>query len=367
MKVVLNRSKFLEAFNLAASGASSQIKDVLGNVLIDATTGRLEASNGETSLAVDYTASHAEGSRPGGTALLDPRRVGSILKESRSELVTIEADEKSIEITTDEGSFTLQARNPSEFPRVSSIEGKSIEVGSTGLLGALRRVDFATDVDSTRYQLGGVNFVAGGDRLELIATDGRRMAYSALDLHLGSDLEGGSAIVPTKALGLVKRSLEGSEGFIGISVYKSSIQFRGDKVAIQTRLVEGRYPNWQSVIPAADGIDYRFLAGPFMQAVRQASVTAEQESRGVVFSFGDGYCKIAAKAADVGRSQVSVPLETPEAFEITMDYRFVLDWLQSLDKTDQVSLWCKKNEGWAKPTLWVSGESKYVIMPMERK
>jgi DNA polymerase-3 subunit beta len=154
---------------------------------------------------------------------------------------------------------------------------------------------------------------------------------------------------------------------VGVSVCKSSIQFRGDKVAIQTRLVEGRYPNWQSVIPAADGIEFRFLAGPFLQAVRQASVTAEQESRGVVFSFGDGSCKIAAKAADVGRSQVSVPLETPEAFEITMDYRFVLDWLQSLDKTDQVSLWCKRNEGWAKPTLWVSGESKYVIMPMERK
>jgi hypothetical protein len=48
VKVVLNRSKFLEAFNLAASGASNQVKDVLGNVLIDATKGRLEASNGET-------------------------------------------------------------------------------------------------------------------------------------------------------------------------------------------------------------------------------------------------------------------------------------------------------------------------------
>jgi DNA polymerase-3 subunit beta len=360
VKVVLNRSKFLEAFNLAASGASNQVKDVLGNVLIDATKGRLEASNGETSLVVDAIPEEIHSQ---GTALLDPRRVGAILKESRSELVTIEADERSIEITTDEGSFTLQARNPSEFPRVSAIEGKSIEVGSTGLLGALRRVDFATDVDSTRYQLGGVNFVAGGERLELIATDGRRMAYSGLDLHLGSDLEGGSAIVPTKALGLVKRSLEGSEGFVGISVNKSSIQFKGDKVAIQTRLVEGRYPNWQSVIPAADGIEYRFLAGPFLQAVRQASVTAEQESRGVVFSFGDGSCKIAARAADVGRSQVSVPLETPEAFEITMDFRFVLDWLQSLDKTDQVSLWCKDP---ARPTLWVSGESKYVIMPMNR-
>jgi DNA polymerase-3 subunit beta len=359
MKIVLNRSKFLEAFNLAASGASSQVKDVLGNVLIDARHGYLESSNGETSISV-YLDQKTDSD---GTALLDPRRVGAILKESRSESVTIEADERSIEITTDEGSFTLQARNSSEFPRVSAIEAKSIEVGSTGLLGALRRVDFATDVDSTRYQLGGVNFVAGGDRLELIATDGRRLAYSGLDLHLGSELEGGSAIVPSKALGLVKRSLEGSEGFVGVSVNRSSIQFRGDKVAIQTRLVEGRYPNWQSVIPTADGIQFRFLAGPFLQAVRQASVTAEQESRGVVFSFDDGSCKIAAKAADVGRSQVSVPLETPEAFEVTMDFRFVLDWLQSLDKADQVSLWCKDP---TRPTLWVSGGSKYVIMPMNR-
>jgi DNA polymerase-3 subunit beta len=359
MKVVLNRSKFLEAFNLAASGASNQVKDVLGNVLIDATTGRLEASNGETSLAVDFVADELHSQ---GTALLDPRRVGLILKESRSESVTIEADERSIEITTDEGSFTLQA-NAESFPRVKVVEHDAIKADPTGLLIALRHVDFATDDESTRYQLGGVNFVAGQERLELIATDGRRLAYSSLGLHLAGSLGGESIIVPTKALGLLKRSLEGSEGFIGISVNKSSIQFRGGKVAIQTTLVEGRYPNWQSVIPAAEGIEFRFLAGPFMQAVRQASVTAEQESRGVVFSFGDGSCKIAARAADVGRSQVSVPLETPEVFGITMDYRFVLDWLQSLEKTDQVSLWCKDP---TRPTLWVSGESKYVIMPMNR-
>lgn len=366
MKVVLNRAKFLESFSLAASGASSQVKDVLGNVLIDATTGRLEASNGETSLSVDYTASHAEGSRPGGTALLDPRRVGAILKESRSELVTIESDDKSIEITTDEGSFTLQARNPSEFPRVSAIEGKNIEVGSTGLLGALRRVDFSTDVDSTRYQLGGVNFVAGGERLELIATDGRRMAYCGLDLHLGSDLGQGSAIVPTKALGLVKRSLEGSEGFVGISVSKSSIQFNAAKVAIQSRLVEGRYPNWQSVIPVADGIRFGFLAGPFLQAVKQAAITADSESRGVLFSFADGTCRIAAKTADVGQSNVSVPVEQAEAIgiDLTMDHLFVRQWLQSLEPTEHVDVFFRDP---SRPSLWMAGDCKYVVMPMERK
>ena len=83
MKIVLNRSKFLESFNLAASGASNQVKDVLGNVLIDARHGYLESSNGETSISV-YLDQKTDSD---GTALLDPRRVGAILKESRSESV----------------------------------------------------------------------------------------------------------------------------------------------------------------------------------------------------------------------------------------------------------------------------------------
>jgi len=357
VKVVLNRSKFLESLNLAASAGGSQAKDVLGNVLMDSTLGKLEACNGETSLVVDFI---PEEIHSAGKALLDPRKVSAILKESRSEHVTIEADDRAIEISTDEGGFTLQSRNPDEFPRVKAVEAEAIEVSAAGLLGALRRVDFATDVDSTRYQLGGVNFVAGPETLELIATDGRRLAYSKLDLQVGRQLQG---IVPTKQLALAKRSLDGSEGFVGVAISLNSAEFRGAKVTIQTRLVEGRYPNWQSVVPAADGIEYRFLAGPFLQAVRQASITADTETRGVSFTFSGGQCSIAAKTADVGKSQVSVPVEGAEAFATTMDYRFVQEWLASLDKSEQVSLWVSDP---SKPTLWVSGESKYVIMPMQR-
>jgi DNA polymerase-3 subunit beta len=361
MKVVLNRSSFLEVFNLAASGCSGQVKDVLGYVHLDADVCQLQSSNGDVALIVEF---RPEEIHSGGACLLDPRRVGAILKESRSDLITLEADNKSISLTTDEGSFTLQTLDSSEFPKASAITKPGIEVAATAFIGALRRVDFATDIDSTRYQLGGVNFVTTDEQLDLIATDGRRLAHQRLDLHLGGALDGQSNIVPTKALGIAKRALEGSEGFIGIAIEGSVIELRGGQVRVQIRMVEGRYPNWQSVIPAAAGKCFEFPAGPFLQATRQASVVmADKDSRGILFSFAGGTCRITGAQADVGKSQVSILISGDSEVAITMDFRFVLDWLQTLDKADQVSLWVASAD---KPTLWLCGCGKYVIMPMSR-
>jgi DNA polymerase-3 subunit beta len=362
MKVVLNRANFLEVFNLAASGCSGQVKDVLGYVHLDADVCQLQSSNGDVALIVEF---RPEEIHRGGACLLDPRRVGAILKESRSDLITLEADNKSISLTTDEGSFTLQTLDSSEFPKASAITKPGIEVAATAFTGALRRVDFATDVDSTRYQLGGVNFVTTDEQLDMIATDGRRLAHQRLDLHLGGSLDGQSNIVPTKALSIAKRALEGSEGFVAIAIEGSVIELRGGQVRVRIRMVEGRYPNWQSVIPAAAGKCFDFPAGPFLQAVRQASVVmADPESRGILFSFAGGTCCITGAQADVGKSQVSIPVSGDSEVAITINFRFVLDWLQTLDKADQVSLWVASAD---KPTLWLCGCGKYVIMPMDRK
>jgi DNA polymerase-3 subunit beta len=361
MKLILNRANFLEVFNLAASGCNGQAKDQLGYVHLDSDVCQMQSSNGDVALIVDF---RPEEIHSGGACLLDPRRVAAILKESRSETVTLEADDKSISLTTQEGSFTLQTLDASEFPKAKASNKPGIEIAATAFLAALRRVDFATDVDSTRYQLGGVNFVTSDEQLDLVGTDGRRLAHQRLDLHLGGSLEGASSIVPTKALSIAKRALESSEGFTGISIEGSVIELRGGKVRVQVRMVEGRYPNWQAVIPAAEGHCFEFPAGPFLQATRQASVVmADKDSRGVLFSFGGGSCRITGAQADVGKSQVSIPISGEGEVAITMDFRFVLDWLQTLDKSDQVSVWVASSE---KPTLWVCGGGRYVIMPMAR-
>jgi DNA polymerase-3 subunit beta len=357
MKVVLNRQRFLEAFSLAASATDGRSKEVIGHVFLNAGHGVLEGTNGETSLCVHL----GEPTNTSGAVLLNPQRIGAILKESRSESVTIETEGSSLEVSTSEGSYELQTANADAFPRMASIDASSLDVPAKGLLRGLQRVDFATDVDSTRYQLGGVNFVAIKDSLELVATDGRRMSYYALDTQGGPEFQG---IVPVRPMGLVKRSLDDCEGFVGVAMSNSSVEFRLGSVTIQTRLVEGRYPNWQSIIPVAEGIRFGFLAGPFLQAVKQAAITADQESRGVLFSFADGTCRIAAKTADIGQSNVSVLVEGSESIALTMDHLFIRQWLQSLEPTENVEVFFKDP---SRPSLWMAGDCKYVVMPMERK
>ena len=359
MKISLDRQAFLEALSTASAAASGQVKDVLGKVLFDAAFGTLEASNGESPMIV--VVDMAE--RSSGTCLLDPRRVLSILKESRDESVTIEADERSIEIETGGASYKLQATNPDEFPRIRSSNTEAIEVDAKRLLEALGTVDYACDVDSTRYQLGGVNFVSTEGLLELVATDGRRLAYSSVPAGPGASLAGQSNIVPAKALGLVKRAIEGANGEIGIAVSGNGIEFRSGSVTVKTILVEGRYPNWQSVIPKAEGVAIGFQSEPFLRAVKQASIVADKESSGVVFAFTPGDCTLSTRTADVGQSKVSVPVECDGEITLTMDYRFVSQWLASLPKDSEVTLRASSKSA---PTLWASGNAKYVIMPMER-
>jgi hypothetical protein len=91
---------------------------------------------------------------------------------------------------------------------------------------------------------------------------------------------------------------------------------------------------------------------------------ADKDSRGILFSFAGGTCRITGAQADVGKSQVSIPISGDSEVAITMDFRFVLDWLQTLEKTDHVSVWVASAD---RPTLWICGCGKYVIMPMERK
>jgi DNA polymerase-3 subunit beta len=169
--------------------------------------------------------------------------------------------------------------------------------------------------------------------------------------------------VPAKALGLVKRAIEGANGEIGIAVSGNGIEFRSGSVTVKTILVEGRYPNWQGVIPKAEGVAIGFQAEPFLRAVKQASIVADKESSGVVFAFAPGDCTLSTRTADVGQSKVSVPVECDGEITLTMDYRFVAQWLASLPKDSEVTMRASSKSA---PTLWVSGSTKYVIMPMER-
>ena len=365
MNVCFNRKKFSEWFDLAAS-ATGQGKDAGPSakvlMLIQGTQWFLQATNSETSVVVDCADAVVATQTTTGKVLLDPRRISAILKESSGDEVTIKATGNSIVVSTAEGNYTLPESDPAEFPKVDAIDSQAVEIASTALLEALTLVSFAVDDKSTRYQLGGVLFEGSGDQVDLVATDGRRLSTVSIDV---SEFDGSlSGIVSARPLSLLMRILSNDAGFCGVRVGLHAASFQAGNVTLATRLVEGRYPKWRSVIPSQDNCNEIGLnASAFGQAVKQAAIVADQESRGIVFDFKDGNCGISARTAEVGESAVNVPVVYTGSLKTTMDFRFVQEWFSRLPKGETVKMFVRDAKS---PALFVWKMARYVIMPMGR-
>jgi len=357
MKLTINRKQFAEHLASAFQVAAKAPKDVLGNVkLISVPDGYdLHAQSAELGLIVRGEPI----SRQEGSCLLSPK-VLTILKECSDEELTIEADSRETVIRTASAKFTLGNQDPAEFPSVKELtEGVQFDLPCEAVRRIASQVGYAVDEDSTRYQLGGVNIAIADSMLHAVATDGRRMAVLSLEA-MGNAVASG--IIPVKALRTVANAI--GDGTATITLGASHAQFRSDTATLVTRLVEGRFPNWQGIIPADSDSPISIPAGPWHSVVRQAAVVADRDdTRGVELAIGYGSLSMSAKAADVGSSSVTMPVATDAIAKTVIDWRFLADFLRSVDANESVELHLGDP---AKPVKLVAGKLVYIIMPMAR-
>lgn len=370
MKIVTNREKFLAAFQIAAGIAPSRSpKEVLNNVKIDATDGRVVLMATDLEAGIRLVVEDVQIIVPG-RALLNVQRVGNILREASDETLSLETSENTLDIQGGHSEFHLPLANPDEFPSVVEFaEDSYFEVSARLFKELVKRTIFATDNESTRYQLGGVLFEMDGDQITTVATDGRRLAcMNGKGTSIGGFKNSGmSTIVPTKTLNLMDRSISEKDDMVHIAARSNDILIRTNRCTIYSRLVEGRYPNWRQVIPSRENkTRIEGIAGPFLAAIRQASIVADPESRGVEFVFGNGTLVVAAKTADVGQSRIEMPIAyMGDEVKITMDYRFVSDFFKALDLEKPFAIEVRSN---AEPAMFSTDDGyTYVVMPMAKQ
>ena len=352
MKLTINRRQFSEQLQ-TAFGVAARGKDVLASVKVIAGDGYAIHASSEIGMILK--------GRPvslvSGQCLLPPKAL-TILKESSDEELTIEATSTEVKIQGQSARFSLPSKDPAEFPSVKELtEGCQFDLPAEGLRRIASQVAYAVDEDSTRYQLAGVLFSVG-DELHTVATDGRRLACLKIETQGGKTATG---IVPAKALRTVAGAI--GDGVATVTLSQSQAMFRGDGVALVTPLVEGRFPNWQSIIPA-DADPISIPAGPWSSVVRQASIVADNESRGIELLIADGTLSMAARTADVGSSSVHMVVATDRECKVTIDHRFLSDFLRSVDPSASVELHLKSSEDHVK---LVAGDLVCVISPMSRR
>lgn len=367
MKLQCQRAMLSVAFQAVGGVVPSRTpKEILKNVKLQVADRKAMLIGTDQEVGIRYELPEVD-TTSSGEVLLPMQRIAAILREVQDDVVGIEVSDEALWVRCGHSEFRLSTEDPAEFPDVPgfsdsggyAVPGKALKVG-------IQRTLFAADVESTRYALGGVLLELRKNFLTLAATDSRRLAvYRTSCSTSGGADEDSQPVIPSKAMSLIERSLIDDASEARIAVHTNDAVVRCGQATIYSRLVQGKFPRYQDVIPADFQKKIEVVAGPFHSAVRQAMIVTSEESRGVDFAFGSGLLTLKSQAADVGTSRVELPISYDgDEVVVTFDPRFVADFLRVLDPAAAVTLNLIDSNSAA--VFKAEDNYTYVVMPLQR-
>jgi DNA polymerase-3 subunit beta len=369
MKALCNREGLLTAFTMISGVVPSRSpKPILQNVKLVA-----EVGEGSTLMATDLEVAirhRVLGMKveEAGLAVLPTARFGSILRTSTDPELFLEMrDGQLMARYPGHAEFKLPAEDPALYPEVPDFAATSYHViAAADLRKLIRRTIFATDVESTRFALGGVLVELTDDTITMVGTDGRRLARMSApaEAENGATPPAGSPVVPVKALKLIERNLDDGDPPVHIAIQgTAAVLIRTERAVIYSRLVEGRFPNWQAVMPKKPAVTISLPVAGFQAAVRQAAIMAESESPRVTFKFARDRLTLIAQGATSGRSKIEMPIEYDgKPIDINFNPAYVVEMLKILPPDSSVML--DLIDGANPALLRYEKDYSYLIMPL---
>lgn len=372
MHLIVQRESFAQALQIVGSVTPSKdTKEVLHHIKVVADKHGVLLQATDAEIGIRYRLNDCEVVKPGET-LLPTRRTKTIVQETRGETITLESDGHECTLLIERGKFKLLTPATEEFPDIEAFSTKlpHYTMSAQALQTIIQHTTFATDDENTRYSaIAGVLFEIDEDaKLNVIATDGRRLAYETYcgKVHEKKDASeplARSPVLAPKALQMLERSLHNIEGDVQVALSAHRALFKIGEVELITRLIEGNFPKWRRIMPEKEGrtrID--FVAETLHAAVRQAQIVTTESQPGVLFSFTQGTVTLTAQGSETGESQIELPVSFDAApFKFKIDPKFLREFLRVLEPTTVVSLWADATD----PLLFTVGETyTYVVMPL---
>ncbi len=276
-------------------------------------------------------------------------RDGSIIIPSKRLMDTVRALPLNIEIEisaeiesckilmkTDKGEYRLTGQNSEEFPQISDSKDESKIVIQTELLKKLiSKTMFATSNDDLRPAMTGVLFQIKKNEIRSVATDGHRLVK-----FIYSDFESPNfekeIILPTKTLNIISRYLD--EKLNSISVNDTHITFHFENTILNSKIIEEKYPNYESVIPNDNNILLTVNKNELLSSVRRASFYASSTTHQVRFHVEKNFLTISAEDIDFGsEAKETIPCEfSDNILEIGFNAIYIIDILTHLESEEVV-------------------------------
>jgi DNA polymerase-3 subunit beta len=336
---------------------------ILSNVLVTAADGKVNFL--ATDLEVQITSSADLGGNAEGTVTAGARKLYDILRSLPEDAeVSLEAKENRMTVKAGKSRFNLQTLAAADFPRMVEAKdaSKTLTLPQKALKHALQLVQFAMAVQDIRYYLNGVLFSVEGNVLRVVATDGHRLSFASQALE--GDHGNVEAILPRKTVLELIKLLSDNDEAVSLAIGSNQARFAFGGIEIVSKIVEGKFPDYQKVIPTTHKNRVMLDRATLAQSLNRAAILSNEKIRGVRLVFTKDALSIICTNNEQEEAEEGIALEYDgDPLDIGFNISYLLDVLNHVD-SPTVSVTMGDSNSSALVQMPGREDFKYVVMPM---
>ncbi len=364
MKITAQREDLLKPLQIVSSVVERrQSSPILANTLLNIQGNTLTLTG--TDLEVEMVA-HANVEADGNLDITLPARklldLCKTLPEGAKLDITLDGDRATIR--SGRSRFTLATLPADDFPNVEPGEGAETVTLTQGQLKTLiEQTQFAMAQQDVRYYLNGLMLEVKPDRVTAVATDGHRLAHCTIETQTGAS-DTSQVIIPRKGITELARLLENSDEKVEIQLGKNHVRVILPQVTFTSKLIEGKFPDYQQVIPANPDKVMSVARDVLHQAFNRIAVLSNEKFRGMRLQLEQGLLRASVNNPEQEEAEEEIEVDyDKDSFEIGFNIGYFMDALNVIP-SDKVSVHFTDSNHSCLVKGASDSHSQYVIMPM---
>jgi len=364
MKFIIERESLMKPLQLVSGVVERrQTLPILSNVLMVATSDSLAMS--ATDLEVEMQAQSALKDAKPGEITLPARKFMDICRALPDQSkIEVNVDGARAVIRSGKSRFVLSTLPASEFPNIETSKSVlSFTIPQSRLKQIMERTQFAMAHQDVRYYLNGMYMETNENLLRMVSTDGHRLALCETKADI-KQKENQQIIIPRKGIQELLRLLDGSDKPAQVQVGTNYIRVTTDDMGLTSKLIDGRFPDYQNVVPEGGNKVVTCMRNALKQSLNRVSILSNEKYRGIRLQFTKGLLRIFAHNPEQEEAEEEVPVDySDENLEIGFNVNYLLDAIAACT-SEQVKLSLSDPNSCCLIQDADDKYCKYVVMPM---
>ena len=364
MRFSLQREAFLKPLAQVVNVVERrQTLPVLANLLVLVKSNQLSLTG--TDLEVEMVARCEVEGAEDGEVTIPARKLFDIVRAlPDGSKVSVSQTGDKITVQAGRSRFTLASLPANDFPSIDEVEAtERVVVPEAALKELIERTAFAMAQQDVRYYLNGLLFDLGDRRLRCVATDGHRLALCEAELEAGVQTKR-QIIVPRKGVSELQRLLEGGDRSLELEMGRNHIRVKRDDVTFTSKLIDGRFPDYEAVIPIGADREVKVDREVLRAALQRAAILSNEKYRGVRLEVSPGQLAINAHNPEQEEAQEEIEADTKvDGLAVGFNVNYLLDALSAL-RDETVVLMLRDANSSALVREATNERSRHVVMPL---